>query len=155
MTGGQGVLPPIVVLPLACVAVLVIAAHLAALAGARDMPLSRRRIRTASGVVMLITSVVLAYAFAYAPVSDPRRFTVAWSASVMLLGAVLGLGGLDAINNVRLARLQAGRIRRAAGALDRQIAETIARSVRAGKAGSGSDDQPRLTLRGSDRDPEA
>ncbi|HZW08352.1 MAG TPA: hypothetical protein VFF69_00475 [Phycisphaerales bacterium] len=155
MTVGQGVLPPAVVLPLACLAVLVIAAHLAALGGATAMPLSRRRIRTASGVVMLITSAVLAYSFAYAPVSDPRRFTMAWSASVMLLAVVLGLGGLDAINNVRLARLQGGRLRRAAGSLERRIVDSIAAGPRPGKAGPGSDDEPRLTLRGDDHRPDA
>lgn len=149
MNAGPGVLPPVVVLPLACVAVLVIAAHLTAMTGDREMPLSRRRIRTASGVVMLITSVVLAYAFAYAPVSDPRRFTVAWSVAVMLLATVLGLGGLDAINNVRLARRRARRVRRAAGVLERQIARTIAEQ--AGKAGTASDDGPGLRLTGDGR----
>lgn len=141
--GASGVLPPVVVLPLATVAVLVIAAHLSAMSMARGMPLSRRRIRTASGAVMLVTTLVLAYAFAYAPVSDPRRFTIAWSASVMLLAVVLGLGALDAANNVRLARVQKRRLRRAARELEGQLGGAL----RGARKTAERDDRPRLTLR--------
>lgn len=144
---GPGVLPPLVVLPLACIAVLVVSAHLAAMAADREMPLSRRRIRTATGIVMLATILVLAYSFAYAPVGNPRRFTIAWSMSVMLLAVVLGLGGLDAINNVRLARLTRRRIGKAGRELERQIARAIAEHRSAGHRGAGRDDQPSFRLR--------
>lgn len=127
---GPGVLPPIVVLPVAAFAVLVVTAQLVTMHAAEDVPLSRRRIRTASGVMMLVTSLVLAYAFAFVRPEDPARFTAAWAAAVMLLTAVLFLGGLDALNNVRLARLQRRRFRRGASRLHEQLAEALAEAVR-------------------------
>lgn len=139
----QGVLPPLVVLPPAALAVLVIAGHLAALHATPDIPLSRRRLRTAAGIVMLTTSLVLAYAFAFVRVDEPARFTTVWTAAVMLLVVVLVLAGLDALNNVRLARIHRRRIRREAGRLHHQIAQALAEA--AGKAHQ-PDDPPHLTL---------
>ncbi len=121
----QGVLPPLAVLPVAILAVLVIAAHLAALHADHTVAISRKRIRTANGVVMLIASIVLAYAFAYAPVADPARFAIAWGAAIMLLAVVLALSSIDAINNVRLSRLQRRRVRKAANALQEQLASLL------------------------------
>lgn len=121
----QGVLPPIAVLPVAILAVLVVAAHLAALHADHTVALSRKRIRTANGVVMLVASVALAYAFAFAPVNNPARFTIAWGAAIMLLTVVLALSSLDALNNVRLARLQRRRVRTAADALQEQLAALL------------------------------
>ena len=127
---GPGVLPPVVVLPVAALAVLVVTAQLAAMHAEREVPLSRRRIRTAGGIVMLATSLVLAYAFAFVRPEDPARFTTAWAAAVMLLTAVLVLGGLDALNNVRLARLQRRRFRRGAAKLHEQLADALAKAAR-------------------------
>lgn len=145
----QGVLPPIVVLPFAALAVLVVTAHLVAMHGAPDVPLSRRRIRTAAGTVMLVTALVLAYAFAYVRPDDPARFTTVWTAAIMLLGAVLCLAGLDALNNVRLARLQRRRIRRSAGRLHEQFAQALDEAARTRVT---DNDQPPLTLRGGQDD---
>ena len=146
----QGILPPVIVLPLAAVAVLVICAHLAAMHAAPDIPLSRRRIRTASGVVMLVTSLVLAYAFAYVNQDDPARFAAAWAAAIMLLVIVLTLATVDVLNNVRLARLQRRRIRRDAGDLYEQLADALRQAARDRHA---DDDQPSLQLPGSESDP--
>ena len=128
----QGVLPPIVVLPLAVLTVLLIAAHLAALQADQSVPLSRRRIRTANGVVMLVTTLTLAYAFAYASATDPARFTLAWGASIMLLTIVLALSSIDVLNNLRLTRLQRRRVRRAASALHTQLATILKGENRTG-----------------------
>ncbi len=131
----QGVLSPIAVLPVAILAVLVIAAHLAALHADHTVALSRKRIRTANGVVMLITSIVLAYAFAFAPVADPARFAIAWGAAIMLLTVVLALSSIDALNNVRLSRLQRRRVKKAANALHVQLASLL-------RTDPPTDDQP-------------
>lgn len=154
----QGILPAFIVLPLAALGVLVIAAHLTAMRADRDVPLSRRRLRTASGVVMLVTSVVLAYAFSFVPPDDPRRFTVAWSAAIMLLVVVLTLAGLDAFNNVRLARIQRRRIRREAGRLYHELAGALAQTRRTSPTSdhdphATDDDQPKLTPRARQEDP--
>jgi hypothetical protein len=126
----HGVLPPVVVLPLALLAGLVIVAHLAALHAAPDVPVSRRRLRTAAGIVMLTTTLVLAYAFAFVGTGDPARFATVWTAAILLLLVVLTLAGLDALNNVRLARIHRRRIRREAGGLHARIAEALTRAAR-------------------------
>ena len=157
----QGILPPVVVLPVAALAVLVVAGHLTALRAAPGIPLSRRRLRTASGVVMLVTTVVLAYAFSFVRSDDPGRFTVAWSAAIMLLVVVLGLAGLDALNNVRLARILRRRIRRDAGQLHAQLAAAIALARQTAPDAPRTPDppdppdhdEPNLTLRGRQEDP--
>ncbi len=125
----QGVLPPVVVLPVVALCVLVVTAHLIAMHAAEGVPLSRRRIRTAGGGVMLVTSLVLAYAFSFVRPDDPVRFTAAWTGAIMMLTMVLFLGGLDALNNVRLARLQRRRLRRGAGALHEQLAKALAEAA--------------------------
>lgn len=121
----QGILPPIVVIPLAALTVLVIAAHLAALQADNAIPVSRKRIRTANGVVMLITTVVLAYAFAYTSTHNPARFTLTWGAAVMLLTVILALSSIDVLNNLRLTRLQRRRVKKAANDLHAQLATIL------------------------------
>lgn len=121
----QGVLPPIVVLPIAILAVLVITAHLAALHADHTIALSRKRIRTANGVVMLITSMVLAYAFAYTSTHNPAQFTIAWGAAIMLLTLVLALSTIDVLNNLRLSRLQRRRVKKAANNLHTELARLL------------------------------
>lgn len=140
----QGVLPPIVVLPLAILTVLVIAAHLAALQADRSVPLSRRRIRTANGVVMLVTTLTLAYAFAYASTADPARFALTWGAAIMLLTIVLALSSIDVLNNFRLTRLQRRRVKRAAVNLHSQLASILQGQNRTGPrlVRSPDDDEP-------------
>jgi 4-amino-4-deoxy-L-arabinose transferase-like glycosyltransferase len=138
LVSGQGVLPSVVVVPMAGLAVLVVTAHLVAMHSADDVPVSRRRIRTVAGIVMLFTSVLLAYAFSYVRPDDPARFTTVWTAAIMLLTAVLALGGLDAVNNVRLARLQRRRVRRSAGCLHEQLTQALTDAV----CESVSDDDP-------------
>jgi hypothetical protein len=139
----SGLLPPIVVLPLAVLAVLVITGHLVALQGDAEAPLSRKRIRTANGVLMLVTTVVLAYAFAYTSSGSPGAFALAWGASVLLLSAVLVLSGVDVLNNVRLTRIQRRRLRRSSNDLQSQLAELVGRARERGPA-TDPDQSPRL-----------
>ena len=123
---GMSVLPPSVVVPMAVLTALVIVAHMIVLRCAPDMPLSRKRIRNASAVLMLITTVVLAHAFGFARFDDPRRFTLSWLAAVVLLVMVLVLAGLDALNNIRLARLQKRRIRNTAREIHHALVQVAA-----------------------------
>ena len=126
MSTGSTVLPAVIVVPLAVVTLMVIVAHMILLRCCDDMPLSRRRIRSAGAVVMFITTIVLAHAFGFARFDDPRQFTLSWFSAVMLLMMVLLLAGLDAANNIRLARIDKARIRRAASELHRAIVEATA-----------------------------
>ena len=66
------------VMPMAAVAMLVIASHVLLL-GTSDMPASRRRIRAANGLLMMFTLPLAAYALGVAdPAARPRPFLLAW-----------------------------------------------------------------------------
>ena len=93
--------PGWLVLPLGVVTLLVLAAHVMALREA-PMPESRRRIRVANGLVMMILTPLLAYAFGIATPGEPRAFVLAWSASIGLLLLMILLAGADAMNTLRL-----------------------------------------------------
>ncbi len=103
------VLPPWVVLPIAALALLVIAAHIMAMYEV-EMPIRRRRIRTASGLLMMLITGLLAYALSLAPVGGeaPLRqdhasvFLQVWLMIIVLIGMVVLLAGLDAIETLRL-----------------------------------------------------
>lgn len=95
--------PTWLVLSLALVSMVLIAGHLQAVQVA-DMPESRRRIRSAADMVMLVLSALLAYAFGIATPAQPRLFTLAWSACVGLLFVVLLLAFIDSANNMRMHR---------------------------------------------------
>ncbi|MEM9066308.1 MAG: hypothetical protein AAGB51_12550 [Planctomycetota bacterium] len=112
--------PSWLVLPLALVAMVLIAGHLLAVRGA-DMPESRRRIRSAADVVMLVLSPILAYAFGIATPADTRTFTLVWAACVGLLFAVILLAFLDSANNVRLHRRELRQLGREARATREEI----------------------------------
>ncbi len=112
---GSPIAPAWAVLPLAFIATLVTAAHLISLHTAdarRDMPASRRRIRSANGVATLIAIPVLASAFGVVTQDEPRGFTLVWSAGAGLLGIVILLAAVDLVNTARLsARTRAMRLR--------------------------------------------
>ncbi|MCC5787829.1 MAG: hypothetical protein JJU33_14140 [Phycisphaerales bacterium] len=97
----QPLAPRWVVLPMAAVTLVVLAAHVMAIRVA-PMPDSRRRIRTANGVVMMLLVTVLAYAIGVATPALPGGFTLGWLAAVGLLVVVLGLSLLDMLNTFRL-----------------------------------------------------
>lgn len=113
--GAHGPLAPAwLVLPLACLALLATAAHVVALRDAPRgaLPESRRRIRIATGWVILITVPLTAYAFGIAQPAKAGVYLMVWMMVTALLGAILILAMLDALNTVRLHRAAAGRLRR-------------------------------------------
>lgn len=113
-TLAQGSLAPgWLVLPLAALALIATAAHIIALREAPkgSLPESRRRIRIATGWVILVTVPLTAYGFG---IADPDRtgvFVLVWTASTGLIGTIVILALLDAANTVRLHRLASGRLR--------------------------------------------
>lgn len=114
LTLGTGSLAPgWLVLPLAGVALLATAAHIVVLreAPAGALPESRRRIRTATGWVIMVTIPLTAYAFGIATPSDAGVYLTVWMAVVALLGAILMLALLDAVNTMRLHRAAVRRLR--------------------------------------------
>lgn len=100
------------VLPMAALSVVIVLIHLSALADRahnEHVPLSRRRLRTAGGVVTLITIPVLAYSFGITTPADARDFALSWAASVGLLGMIVIIASLDALNSIRLHHRTANR----------------------------------------------
>lgn len=96
---------------------IVIVAHLVAMRDAREsIPASRYRLRTVNGGIMLATAPLLAAAFSVVPASNQRLFVIVWFACIGLLGLVVMIAVLDAINNARLMVIQRRRLREEADA---------------------------------------
>lgn len=69
------------------------------------MPASRRRIRTASGLLMMVVAPLLAHAISTGPGTDqPRPMAVLWLVILFMLCMVVGLAALDLLNTLRLSR---------------------------------------------------
>lgn len=96
---------------------IIIAAHLVAMRDSRaSIPASRYRLRTVNGGIMLATAPLLAAAFSVVPTSNQRLFVIVWFACIGLLGLVVIIAVLDAINNARLMVIQRRRLREEASA---------------------------------------
>jgi phosphatidylglycerophosphate synthase len=89
--------------PLAGLLMAVIVAHVMSLQRP-EVPASRRRIRSAAGVLMLLLTPLLAFALSHPIASRPRSMAIAWLGVVVLLAVIVGLAWLDAFNNLRLYR---------------------------------------------------
>lgn len=107
---GVPIAPSWLALTLGMITLVVVAGHLIALRRA-EMPESRRRIRTVSGVVILMTTPLAAYAFGIVTPSEAKAFTLAWSAVMGLLGLILILALLDMANNARIYHRQRREVR--------------------------------------------
>lgn len=103
--------PAPIVLPLAILALLIVAGH-ALLLWRADMPASRRRIRLANSLVMMFGVPVMAYAFAVATPARPGLFEFAWLLAAGVILLVLLLAMLDILNTLRLRVLERIELRR-------------------------------------------
>jgi hypothetical protein len=117
------------VLPLALIALVVVAGHWIAL-GRATMPPFRRSVRSANGIVMMLTIPVLAFGFGVVPVGSPRLFVLTWMLGWGLLFLVLALAALDMAYTWREAR-----------AAQRTLREEVA-LLRAGVGKVGGPDSP-------------
>tara|TARA_R110000782_G_scaffold57258_18_gene119755 strand:- start:53035 stop:53433 length:399 start_codon:yes stop_codon:yes gene_type:complete len=105
--------PGWLVLPLAAVALIATAAHIIVLREAPKgaIPESRRRVRVATGWVILVTIPLTAYGFGIADPGRPGVFMTVWLAVIGLIGSILLLAMLDAANTLRLHRAESRRLR--------------------------------------------
>ncbi len=95
---------PWLAVPLAMALMFLVAGHVLAVQRT-PMPASRRRIRTASGLLMMVVAPLLAHAISTGPGTDqPRPMAVLWLLILSMLGMVVGLAVLDLLNTLRLAR---------------------------------------------------
>jgi len=102
-----------VVVPLAAMALLATASHIIVLreAPVGALPESRRRIRVATGWVIMVAIPLTAYAFGIASPSRPGIYTIVWMSVVALLAAIVSLAMLDGFNTVRLHHGESRRLR--------------------------------------------
>jgi hypothetical protein len=96
------------VLPLAMIALLVVAAHMIVLRehAIGKMPESRRQIRMMTGWIMMFTIPLTAYGFGIVTPAQEQEFIYSWSCIVGLLGLIVLMACVDALNSIRLAKLQ-------------------------------------------------
>lgn len=91
-----------VTIPVCALAMLATAAHVWAVQRV-EMPASRRRIRTVTGLVLLVMWPLLAIAMSGVDASDRRRFVLVWMVVIGLLVMAIALAVLDMLNSARLA----------------------------------------------------
>ncbi len=128
---------PWIVMPVAGALLIVIGAHLNALASA-PMPASRRRIRVVNGWLMLLTTPLAAYAFAMATPSNTRLFVLIWLAVVGLIGIIVMLAVMDLLNTQRLYRGIQRELKQEIKGPRREVAATVQSGSRT-RAQSGND----------------
>ncbi len=138
-------LPMWAVLPLGVVTMLIIARHVMLLQDA-PMPASRRRIRTANGLLMMGVTALLVYGLgvmrtgptAAASINEVRAFVTVWSVIAGLMPIVIGLAMLDAMNNVRLHVAERRGLREQFGTkLSQDLASITIRRRHAGPLAAG------------------
>jgi hypothetical protein len=115
------------VVPPALVLVIAVGAHMAGMRG-REMPPSRRRIRTANGVLMLLTVPLTAFAFCAVSPTDPRFFVLTWFAVVVMVGLVVAMAMADILNNLWLAHRHTQDLRAHMRAVQRALLEHTKRA---------------------------
>lgn len=104
------ILPALLILPLAAMALLVTCAHLAWMQRT-PMPPTRRRIRTVTGVLSLFTITLTAIGFGVISPDQARPFLLVWLTVIGLLGILVLLAAIDMANNVRLHAVERKHIR--------------------------------------------
>ncbi len=144
MTGG--VLPLWVIVPPAAFMMLVLAAYIQAMRES-EVPESRRKIRTASSLVMIVLQPLLVFLFGISGPHQPRRFVFTAALVLGLVSLLVVLAILDAINNSKIAAQQRAKYRADFQQMRREI-ERLRRET-AGEA------EPRLRLVEGDRNRDA
>lgn len=92
-------------------AIVVILIHVLSLVGA-DVSPSRKRIRIANAMLMMLGVASLANALGVASPDRPREFTLAWTFVMCSMAMVIGVACLDALNTVRLHSCERRAVRR-------------------------------------------
>lgn len=122
-------LPWWLVVPAAALVMLVVAAHVLSIQHS-GIPASRRRIRTANGLLMLVTVPLFAYAVTVPHAQSPQAFALVWVSVMAMLGMIIMLSLLDIVNNVRLSAVQRRDLSKAAA--EALVEQVEARRLQAG-----------------------
>ena len=108
------------------------------------MPASRRRIRTAGSVVMMATQPLIIYLFGIGTSANPRPFMLSWALLIGLLGMLVVLAMLDAINSSRLHSKQRQELRMEMRRMQEDVYRIVSEQ-RAGPKGQEASAELRLT----------
>lgn len=96
-------LPAIAVVPLALLAMIFIAGHVMAMNDPTSgVPTSRKRIRSANGVMLMWLVALVTYAISILNPEHTSRFVLTWLTIITVVGLVLILALLDVLNTIRL-----------------------------------------------------
>ncbi len=96
--------------PVAAMLFAIVALHLRTTARS-DHPPSRKRIRLANGILILINLPLLTAGFSLVnPNVHPKPWVLIWVAAMVLLACNVGLAILDVVNTLRLTRRESPRL---------------------------------------------
>lgn len=109
-TPAQPLAPGWLIVPVALIALVVVAGHWWALARA-DMPPLRKRLRSANGLLMMLVIPMLAFGFGVATPAQGRVFVLAWLLTTGMLLLVLLVACVDLLLVWNEARVERRRIR--------------------------------------------
>lgn len=127
-------------LPIAGVMMLLVAAHALAL-GESDHPASRKRIRQANAVLILLAiPLITTGVCVLSPRQHPREWALVWMAAFGLIALVVALALADVLNTLRLLRSARARLR--AELFSGARAQRAAGAPRADDPGRGAMDPP-------------
>jgi len=95
--------------PVAALLVAIVALHMRSTARS-DHPPSRKRIRFANGILILVNLPLLTAGFSLInPNAHPKPWVLVWVAAMALLACNVGLAILDVVNTLRLTRRESPR----------------------------------------------
>ncbi len=120
--------------PLGAFGLLVIGSHLIGLQHAAMEP-RRRRLRTATTILLMLATPLLVYAASIARPSDPRTFVLSWVLVAAIMVMVLLLAIVDIAHTTTMHRAELRELRQ-------RLAESRAKEL-AALASGGRDDAPR------------
>jgi hypothetical protein len=105
--------------------------------GRAEEPESRRRIRRASIIAMLVSLPIFVRALSFVdPETDPQTYVTIWPLALFMLLLVVVTAGLDLANNIRLAAQQRmEELERGAAELAESMREARAAGLRGGRRG--------------------
>lgn len=132
-------LPFLLVAPPCALLMLILAGYVLAMREA-DMPESRRRIRTAGSIVMMMTLPLIVYLFSIVSASTPRRFILTWAVLIGLIFMLVVLALVDVFNNVRLHAKMRGELRTELADLQRDVHRAVKEQA------AENNSQPKLRL---------
>lgn len=130
----EPLLPVWIAMPLAILAIVVVAAHVASMYRSGEIPPSRRRIRVANAWLMVVAIPLLACAVSVVTPARQRAFVLVWLAAIGLVLMILVVALIDVLNNHRLHARSRRALRQEFERARRAVADEMTRAAGIGVA---------------------